>query len=156
MPVDSVVMVVPTECGVQPLEQHWQSSRPMLLAPRCEALQSAPECLAGCAPLAVILPLAVLAPPKLASQKLEAPFSCLSVPTARDAPCLGARQLQAELLQPSPQHVVEAFRICLVCERADAIVCVAQQTRFASTGPFDHFVTLSIEHVVQEHIGEDG
>src|SRR6266508_660132 len=93
----------------------------MLLAPRCEALQSAPEFLAGCSPLEVIFPLAVLAPPNLESQKLEAHFSCLSVPTERDDPCLGARQLQADFLQPSPQHVVDAFRLCLVFERADAI-----------------------------------
>src|SRR4029450_513694 len=128
----------------------------MLLAPRCEALQRAPELLAGCSPLEVIFPLAVLAPPKLESQKPEAHFSYLSVPTERDDPCLGARQLQAAFLQPSPQHVVEAFRICLVCERADEIVCVANQTRFASTVPFDHFFKPYSEHVVQEHIGEDG
>src|SRR2546428_10696797 len=128
----------------------------MLLAPRCEALQSAPEFLAGCSPLEVIFPLAVLAPPNLKSQKLEALFSCLSVPTERDDPCLGARQLQADFLQPSPQHVVDAFRLCLVFERADAIVGVANQTRFASTVPFDHFFKPYIEHVVQEHLGEDG
>src|SRR5262249_24768101 len=128
----------------------------MLLAPRGEALQGAPELLAGRPPLEVLLPLAVLAPSPLKPQKLDAGFSCESVPIARDDPCLGARQLQAEFLQPSLQHVVEAFRICLVFERADDIVGVANQTRFASTVPFDHFCKPYFKHVVQEHIGEDG
>ena len=127
-----------------------------LLAPRCEAPQSPPEWLAGCAPLAVTFPLAGLAPPKLASQKLDAPVSCLSVPTEREEPCLGARPLQAALLQPSPPHVVAAFRLCLVGARADAIVGGANQTRFASPVPFAPFFNPYIEHGVQEPLGEDG
>jgi hypothetical protein len=156
VPVDSVVIVVPTELGVQPLAEHCESSMTMRLAPRGEALQGAPEFLAGRPPLEVILPLAVLAPSTLKPQTLDAGFPCESVPIARDDPCLGAREFQSELLSPLPQHVGEAFRICLVFERAHTIVGVSHQTRFASTVPFDHFCTPHIEHVVQEHIGEDG
>ena len=155
-PVDAVVMGGPTAGGVQPLAQHGQSSRTMLLAPRWEAPQSAPECRAGGAPREVRLPLAGLAPPPRAAQHLEAPFACLAVPTARDAPCLGTRQLQAALLPPSPQHVVEAVRICVVCARAAAIVGGAHQPRFASPGPFEHFCTPSIAHGGQAHMGEAG
>ena len=96
--MDSVVMVIPTEFGVQPLEEHWQPEVAILLAPRGEALQRGAEFLAGRAALEVILPLAVLAPSKLNPQKLEAGFPCESVPTERDDPCLGARQFQSELL----------------------------------------------------------
>jgi hypothetical protein len=43
-----------------------------------------------------------------------------------------------------------------VFERAHKIIRVSDQTRFASTVPFDHFFKPHIEHVVQEHIGEYG
>ena len=156
VPVHSVVIVVPAEFGVQPLEEHWQPEVAVLLAPRGEALQGVAEFL-PCGPaFEVIFPLAVLAPPKLEPQKLEAGFACESVPTERDDPCLGVRQFQSELPSPLPQHIVEALRICLVFERAHAIVRISDQTRFASTAPFNHFCKPYIEHVVQEHIGKYG
>jgi hypothetical protein len=102
VPVDSVVIVVPTKFGVQPLEEFWQSEVSVLLAPRGEALQGTAEFLAGRPPLEVIFPLAIFAPSKLEPQKLKAGFPCLSVPTERDEPCLGSRQLQSEFLQPLP------------------------------------------------------
>jgi hypothetical protein len=86
VPVDSVVIVIPTTFRVEPRAEFWQPVGPVLLAPRGAALQGAPEFLAGRPPLEVIFPLAVLAPPKLESQKLEAHFSYLSVPTAL-VPC---------------------------------------------------------------------
>ena len=128
----------------------------MLLAPRGEALQGTAEFLAGGAALEVLLPLAGLAPSKRKPEKRAAGFSCVSVPTARDDPCLGVRQCQSELPSPLPQHIVEAFRICWVFARAHEIVRIADQTRFASTGPFDHLCPPHIEPVVQEHIGKDG
>ncbi len=126
------------------------------LAPRGEALQSTAEFLAGRAALEVLFPLAILAPAKRKPEKLEAGFPCVSVPTERDEPRLGRRQLQAELLSPLPQHIVEAFCLCLVFERTYQVVRIPHETRFASTVPFDHFCTPHIEPIVQEHIGEYG
>jgi hypothetical protein len=74
VPVDSVVVVISTEFGVQPLEEHWQPEVAILLAPRGEALESSAEFLAGRAALEVLCPLAILAPSKLKPQKLEAGF----------------------------------------------------------------------------------
>jgi hypothetical protein len=90
VPMDSVVIVIPTEFGVEPLEQYWQPEVAVLLTPRGEALERGPQFL-PCGPaFEVISPLAILSPPTLEPQTLEARFSCLSVPTARDDPCLGA------------------------------------------------------------------
>jgi hypothetical protein len=154
VPVDSVVVVIPTEFRVQPLEEPWQPEVAILLAPRGEALHRGAEFLAGRAAREVILPLAVLASSQLKPQNLEAGFPGESVPTDRDDPCLGARPFQSELLSPLPKPFVEAFRIGLVFECAHEIVCVSNQTRVASTVPFDHFFTPHIKHVVQEHMGE--
>jgi hypothetical protein len=81
VPVDSVVVGIPTEFGVQPLEEHWPPEVAMLRAPRCEALQSGTEFLAGGAVLEVILPRAVLAPSQLKPQTRAAGFPCKSVPS---------------------------------------------------------------------------
>jgi hypothetical protein len=90
VPMDPVVIVIPTEFGVEPLEQYWQPEVAVLLTPRGEALERGPQFL-PCGPaFEVISPLAILSPPTLEPQTLEARFSCLSVPTARDDPCLGA------------------------------------------------------------------
>ena len=90
VPMDSVVMGIPTEFGVEPLEQYGQPEVAVLLTPRGEALERGPELL-PCGPaVEVISPLALLSPPKLDPQQLEARFACPSAPTARDEPCLGA------------------------------------------------------------------
>ena len=154
--MDSVVVVIPTQFRVQPLAECGHPVVPVLFAPRGEALQGAPEFLAGRPPLEGIFPLAGLAPPKLTPQQLAAGFACLAVPTARHAPWLGARQCQAALLSPLPQHVVEAFRVCLFCKRTHAVVRVAAETCCPSTGLFDHFFAPYVQHVVQAHLGEYG
>jgi hypothetical protein len=141
---------------VQPLEEPWQPEVAMLLAPRGAALQGPAECLAGGAALEVIFPLAGLAPSQRKPEQLAADFSCVSVPTERDAPCLGVRQFPSALPSPLPQLIVAAFRLCVVFERAHDIVRISDQTRFASTGPCDHLCTPPLEPVVQEHLGKDG
>ena len=154
--MDSVVVVVPAEVGVEPLEQPWEPEGAVLLTPRGAALQSGPAFL-PCGPaFEVLLPRTLLAPPTLAPQKLDAHVPGLSVPTARDEPCLGRRPRPSDLLQPSPQHVVAAFRIGWVCERAPEIGRVAPPTRVAPTVPVAPFCNPSIEHGVQEHLGEYG
>jgi hypothetical protein len=90
VPMDSGVMVIPTECGVAPREPYWPPEVAVRLTPRGEARARGPELLPGGPAFAVIAPLAILAPPNLAPQNREARCSCLSVPTARDAPCRGA------------------------------------------------------------------
>ena len=86
--MDSVVIVIPTEFGVEPLEQHWQPEVAVLLTPHGEALERGPEFL-PCGPaFEVISPLAILSPPKLEPQKLEPGFPCQAVPTAWNDLCL--------------------------------------------------------------------
>ena len=98
IPVDPIVIVVPTESGVQPLEEYWPPEVPMLFAPRGEAFQRGPEFLAGGAALEVILPLAILALSALKPPKLEAGSPGGSGATERDHPRLGRRPLQSEFL----------------------------------------------------------
>jgi hypothetical protein len=45
--MDSVVIVIPPEFGVEPLEQYWQPQVAVLLAPRNEALARGPQFLPG-------------------------------------------------------------------------------------------------------------
>ena len=72
--MDSIVIVIPPEFGVEPLEQYWQPAVTVFLTPRGEALERGPECL-PCGPaLEVCSPLALLAPPNLAPQKLTPGF----------------------------------------------------------------------------------
>ena len=129
---------------------------PILRASRGAARQGTPELRAGRPPLAVLVPLAVRAPSQRTPQTRAAGFPCASVPIERDEPCLGTRECQSDLLEPLPQHVGEAFRICVVFEPAPTIVCVAPQTRFASTVPFDHVGKPPIAPVGQEHLGAYG
>jgi len=155
VPMDSVVIVAPAECGVPPLEEPWPPEVAVLLAPRGAALQGAAECL-PCGPaFAVLLPRAVLAPPTRKPENLAAGLPSVSVPTARDDPRLGSRQFQSAFLSSFPQHFVEAFRIPLFFKRAHEIVRVADEARFSSTVWFDHVCQPDIQHVVQEHIGQD-
>jgi hypothetical protein len=154
--MDSVGMGVPTELGVAPREPYGQPAGAGLLTPRGAARERGPEVL-PCGPaFAGIVPLAILAPPQREPPTLEARLAGLLGPTAREEPCLGARQLQAAFLQPLPPHAVEAFRVCVVCERAHTIVGGAPQTRVALPGPFDHLCTPHIEPVGQAHLGEYG
>jgi hypothetical protein len=86
--MDSVVVVIPAEFGVEPLEQYWQPEVAVRLTPRGEALERGPEFL-PCGPaFEVILPLAILSPPKLEPQKLEPAFPCKAVPTEWNDPGL--------------------------------------------------------------------
>lgn len=148
-------MVIPTAFGVEPLDQDWPPAVAVLLTPRCEALERGPEFL-PCGPaFEVISPLASLSPPTLEPQTHDARFSCRLVPTERADPRLGARPLQAALLQPLPQHVGEAFRGCVVCKRTPELVRGADQTRFASAWLRDHFCAPPITCVVPEPVGQD-
>jgi hypothetical protein len=90
VPMDSGVMVIPTACGVQPLEQDWQPEGATLLTPRGEALERGPELLPGGPACEVLAPLALLSPPPLEPQQLAARLAGLSVPTEREDPGLGA------------------------------------------------------------------
>jgi hypothetical protein len=89
VPMDSVVVVIPAEFSVEPLEQYCQPEVAVLLTPRGEALERGPEFL-PCGPaFEVILPLAILAPPTLEPQTLEPGLPCEAVPTAWNDPWLG-------------------------------------------------------------------
>src|SRR2546423_15447914 len=111
---------------------------PLLLATRYAALQDAPECLAGRPPLAVLFPLAGLAPSTRQPQHLAAGVACESVPLARDEPCRGARECPPDLFSPLPSPVVDACHRCVVCARAHTIGGGAHQTRVAAPGPCAH------------------
>jgi hypothetical protein len=98
MPVDPVVSGVPTEVGVQPLEEDGPPEVPRLFAPRGAAFQRGPEFLAGGAAPEVILPLAILPPSELKPQTLEAGSPGGSIATAREHSRLGRRPLQSDFL----------------------------------------------------------
>jgi hypothetical protein len=88
--MDAVIMVRPTALGGEPLAQAWQALGAVLLTPRGAALERGPAFLACGPALEVLSPLAILAPPTLKPQQCATRLSCLSVPTDRDEPCLGA------------------------------------------------------------------
>lgn len=51
--------------------------------------------------------------------------------------------------------MVEAFRVCWVCDCAPELVRVADPTRFASTVLVDPCFEPPITRVVPEHLGQD-
>jgi len=83
-------MVLPTECGGEPLAQDGQPEGAVRLTPRGAARERGPACRAGGPACAGLAPLAILAPPQRAPQHCAARCACLSVPPARDAPWRGA------------------------------------------------------------------
>jgi hypothetical protein len=125
VPVDSVVVVRPTQFGVPPLEEHWQPEGAILLAPRCEALPRGAEFLAGRAALERILPLAVLAPSTLKPQTLE--------------PDVAPALFQEALVAP-PVEVAEPIALLTVCLLRDSRWCSRYVVPFLHRHP--EFVTI--------------
>ena len=73
--VYSVVVVIPTELGVQPRKQHAEPPMAILPAPLGEALQGRPQLRARRASLQLRFPRSVLPPAKLNPQELKATLS---------------------------------------------------------------------------------
>ena len=90
VPRDAVVMVLPTACGVQPLEPSGPPAVATLLTPRGEARERGPELLPGGPACEGLAPRALLSPPPLEPQHLAARVAGLAVPTDREEPGLGA------------------------------------------------------------------
>jgi len=156
MPGAAVGMVVPAALRMPPLAPPGPPEMSVLLAPGGDALQRGPALRAGAPAFAVLVPLALLAPPQRPPQACAAGVPGTAGPTARAEPCRRTREGQAALPSPWPQPGVEACRLCSVCARAHALVRVAEQTRCASTVPCDHFATPPIAHGGQAHLGPDG
>ncbi len=156
MPGAAVGMVVPAALRMPPLAPPGPPEMSVLLAPGGDALQRGPALRAGAPAFAVLVPLALLAPPQRPPQACAAGVPGTAGPTARAEPCRRTRECQAALPSPWPQPGVEACRLCSVCARAHALVRVAEQTRCASTVPCDHFATPPIAHGGQAHLGPDG
>ena len=73
--VHPVVVIIPTELGVQPCKQPSEPPMAILLAPLGEALQGSPQLSARRAPLQLRFPRSVLPPAKLKPQELKASLS---------------------------------------------------------------------------------
>ena len=130
VPLDAAVgVVLPAELSGEPLAQDGQPAGAGRLTPRGEALARGPACL-PCGPaVAVIVPLALLAPPPLAPR--HSPLGC----PARRGPLPGRRRgLAADRSRPpcphrGPHTVAAAVRLCLGCARAHTSLRVAAQPR---------------------------
>jgi hypothetical protein len=73
--VHPVVVIIPTELGVQPRKQPSEPPMAILLAPLGEALQGSPQLSARRAPLQMRFPRSVLPPAKLTPQELKTSLS---------------------------------------------------------------------------------
>jgi hypothetical protein len=152
----AIVVVVPTQLGVQLVEEVCQSPPTLVLTPGRAPLEGVAPFLARCPTLQMGLALAVPAPTKLQPQKVKAGGAQrLTVPEG-DAPGLVCRQCQPELPEPLSSCLVKALGVALMLKRAHTIVRVANQARLSLAAWSDYLMKPQVERIMQRHIGEDG
>ena len=124
--VHPVVVIIPTELGVQPRKQPAAPPLAMLLAPLGDTLQRSPQLGARRAPLQMRFPPAVLPPAQLTPQELKTSLARgLLAAEGEDASLLGCESEPA-FLQAWPHGRVAPLRLFLVLTRAEVILGVSE------------------------------
>ena len=95
------------------------------------------------------------APAQRKAEEVNAGAAPGVLPTERDHPCLLRCHLQSTRAQPWPQLLREALGLLLILKRGHQIIRVPNQTRFPSTGLWDHVCAPPITRVVQEPLGPE-
>jgi hypothetical protein len=152
----AIVVVVPTQLGVQLVEEVCQSPPTLVLTPGRAPREGVAPFLARCPTLQMGLALAVPAPTKLQPQKVNAGGAQRLTLPEGDAPGLVCRQCQPELPEPLSSCLVKALGVALMLKRAHTIVRVANQARLSLAAWSDYLMKPQVERIMQRHIGEDG
>ena len=156
VPTDSVILVVPSQLGIQLRKEHHLRQSTVLATPILEARQGGTVFLACRSALDHWLSPATASPTKLKTQKLEG-AACFPIErTEPDQVRFLRCNLQSELLQPICQHVIKSLGIGLQFEGADEIVRVPTQIRCPLAVLLDGFLKPDVQDIMKIDIGEDG
>jgi hypothetical protein len=152
----AIVVVVPTQLGVQLGEEVCPSPPTLVLTPGREPREGVAQCLTRCPTLQMGLALAVPAPPTLTPQNVKAGGAQRLPLTAGDAPGLVCRPCQPTLPEPLPSSLVQTLGVVLRWKRAHKIVRVAHQARLSLAAWSDYLMNPPGERLMPIHLGQDG